>query len=580
MLRTACCVESESASCPLLFVSLTVSLTAMLFRLSFQRIPVLVFCVVCLGCPAVQPTLVQAQQTIPRNADAELVFEQGLSAFERGAYRTAYQRFQLVNDYALNRKTTAALLMGGKALYRMERYQEAIDRLQTLVQRYPNTSYRDEATAIITSAREALRTVGERPDTLRVGIALPLRDQDAALTQALFNSIRLAVEEHNGIRRRYVLPQRLRTRIDTFNVYQTATLFSDSLARAKGRTSIVTPTDTLQLDSLQVITERVRSPEWVAKMHFRHTGAQPDEARAAIDSLIRLDQADVIIGPLYSTEARSAAQEAERSRVLMLAPLATDPSVSEGRRYVFQANPTIEMRGRLTARFAAQSLLKSQVGIIHEAQDDISTRMADGFRQEARRNGLQVPYTLQLNNRRDWSRLPEAFAADTTVTGEMRAAAEAVYMPITGRNAKGKIQDALIGLGRFYTTERVLGNSQWHDLPVPQTASEVLATYSNDFYVQTERPAVQAFIRRYRLLTGQTPDALSTTARRLAYTGYDVARFLLTALTPGRARPSPADLQQPATYEGLGMRIDFQNGNVNEAMFFLRYRNGRTELLR
>lgn len=524
---------------------------------------------------------VQAQpSTLPRNPDAELVFEQGVAAFERGAYSVANQRFELVNDYNVNRKTTAALLMSGKALYRMERYRDAINRLQTLLDRYPRTTYRDEANAVIAAAQDALQTVGARPDTLRLGIALPLDDQNAALTQALFNSIRLAVERHNGVRRRYVLPRRLQANVDTFDVYQTAALFSDSLAQADGRTTIVTPTDTLQLDSLQVITERLRSPNWVAKMHFRHSGTRPREARAAIDSLVRLDRADVIIGPLYSSQARAAGEVAQRSQVVMIAPLATDPSVSEGRAHVFQANPTIEMRGRAMARFASQSLLKNEAGIIHEADDDIATRMAQGFRDEARALGLVVPYTLTLKTRRDWSRLPEAFGADSTVTDSARAATGVAYLPISGRNAKGKIQDALIGLTRYRNPPRVLGNSQWHDLPIPQEASKVLATYSNDFYVQTGRPEVQSFIRRYRLLTGQTPDALSTTAQRLAYTGYDVAGFLLSTVRPGTTRPSPQNVRRAPVYEGLGMRIDFRGGNVNEALFFLRYRNNRTELLR
>jgi ABC-type branched-subunit amino acid transport system substrate-binding protein len=561
--------------------SACISFAAWLRRRAGAVVALGVLVCIALGVLVCTVPAAHAQQAeIPQNPDAALVFEQGVAAFERGAYSVANQRFELVNEYPLNQKTTAALLMSGKALYRMERYRDAIRRLQTLLERYPQTSYRTEANRVIEAARDALQTVGARPDTLRLGIALPMRDQDAALTQALFNSIRLAVERHNGVRRRYVLPRRLQSRVDTFDVYQTATLFSDSLAQADGRTTLVTPTDTLQLDSLQVITERVRSPGWVAKMHFRQTSARAEDARAAIDSLVRIDRVDVIIGPLYSTEARAAGEVAERSRVVMVAPLATDASVSEGRDHVFQANPTIEMRGRAVARFASRSLLKNEAGIIHEATDDIAARMAAGFREEARTLGLRVPYTLRLETRRAWSRLPEAFAADSTVTDSVRAATDVAFLPVSGRNAKGKIQDALIGLTRYRNPPRVLGNSQWHDLPVPQEASKVLATYSNDFYVQTERPEVQSFIRRYRLLTGQTPDALSATAQRLAYTGYDVARFLLAAVEPGATRPAPAALRQPSVYNGLGMRIDFQSGNVNEAMYFLRYRNNRFELLR
>jgi hypothetical protein len=126
----------------------------------------------------------------------------------------------------------------------------------------------------------------------------------------------------------------------------------------------------------------------------------------------------------------------------------------------------------------------------------------------------------------------------------------------------------------------VLGNSNWHDLSVKKEASAFTATYANDFNVQTGRPEVQTFIRRYRLLTGNTPDNLSVRGRRLAYTGYDIARFLLSRLSPSAPGPSPGDLQTATPYEGLGMRIHFQGGNVNRAMFFHRYRNNQIELLR
>ena len=39
----------------------------------------------------------------------------------------------------------------------------------------------------------------------------------------------------------------------------------------------------------------------------------------------------------------------------------------------------------------------------------------------------------------------------------------------------------------------------------------------------------------------------------------------------------PAALRQAPLYEGLGTRIDFETGNINEAIFFLRYRSGRME---
>ncbi len=517
---------------------------------------------------------------VPRNSDAELMFDQGVAAFDRGDYQKAAERFRLVNDYRLNQKTTAAFLMQGKALLRLGRYEESVNVLSALLNRYPQTSYRDEAREVIKVARSRMQGGTGRVDTLRLGIALPMNNEYVGLTQAMFNGIRLAVDEHNGLRRRYIPPPDLKAAADTFAVANTERVYGDSLAQAEGRTTVTTATDTVRVDSLRVVTEQRDRPDRVAKMHFRPIQGGPEAARATVDSLARLDEVDVVIGPLFSTTARAAGAAAEEARVPLVAPLATDESVAEGREYVFQANPPIRLRGRLMARFAAESLLMDAVSFIYERGNTTSEQMVKGFREEARQqDDLRLPFELRLDNARQWSRLPEALRGDTTITDSMFAETEALYLPIAGRNASGKIQDALTGLSRLRTNVRVLGNSFWHNLSVKTEASSYTATYANDFNVDTKRPEVQHFIRRYRMLTGDTPGTLSVRGRRLAYTGYDIAQFLLTVLSPLPTGPDPDDLRTQ-TYEGLGIRINFQGGNVNRAMFFHRYRNGRIELIR
>ncbi len=533
-----------------------------------------------LGGGAVGPIgYAQGQEGIPEIPNAELLFEEGVAAFERGEYKTAYDRFRLVSEYELNRKTTAALLMGSKALVQLRRYQEAIDRLNVLLDRYPDTSYRAQAEALLKRARQRRQEAAQARDTLRIGVTLPMSDAQVSLSQAMFNGVRLAVDEHNGIRRRYVRPGGLPTAADTFEVYDTADAHGDSLAEAEGPTTVATPTDTVRVDSLRIVTEQTARPQWVAKMFFRRTGAKPQSAKAAVDSLVRLDDVDVVLGPIRSGAARPAGERAEAARVPLLAPMATAPSVSKGRDYVFQANPTIPDRGRIMARVAKNGLLIDRAGIIYEQGNRLSTRMAKGFQREARRQDLDVPVAIPLSSPRDWSRLPTLIEEDSTLTDSLLSEPEAFYLPVSGRGAAGKIQGALTGVRQALPGTRVLGNAEWHNLPFAEAASAVTATYTNGFHVQTSRPAVQHFVRRYRLLTGATPDELSTDGRRLAYAGYDVARFLLSALGSSSVRLSPRTLRTAPTYEGLGMRIGFEGKNANQVMFIHRYRNQRIERL-
>ena len=452
---------------------------------------------------------------VPRVADAELIFQQGLDAFEEGDYGMAYRRFRLVySDYPLNRKSTAAALMAAKALYRQGEYERAGELLTDLVETFPESSYVDEAERLRGFVQMQQEGGGAAAAPMTLGIALPLRDQDAPLSQAFFNGLRLAVEEHN----------------------------------AEGSRPV--------------------------RMVFRDTRNDPDTARAAVQTLAGSAGADVVVGPLYSAEALAAGAEAEAAGVVLMAPLATDENVSEGRRYVFQANPTITMRGRLMARFAMRNLRLGAFGIIGQYGNSISERMAEGFEEEALVEGAEVAFYELLENERRWADLPEAVGADTL------ARAETLYLPVSGRAAPRIIRGALESLTRAPVGLRILGNAEWHDRAIEQQASSFLTTYSNDFYVDEADTDVQAFIRRYREAYGQTPDQLDFTGERLAYTGYDVGRYLIEQQLAHPEQPLPEVLRSAPLYQGLGIRLDFEGGNVNEAMFYHRYRAGRVELLR
>ncbi len=525
--------------------------------------------------------MAQQSDEIPANEDAELLFEEGLAAFEDGDYTEAYRRFRATVEYPLHQKTTAALLMGGRALYRGGRYEDAISILETLLDRYPDTTYRGQANQIISYARDGLQDGQSAPDTLRIGLMLNLEGEEAARSQAFFNGVRLAVDRHNGVRRRYVLPPELSNPDDEVTVHDTADLFGDDRAEQEGAAVFTTPRDTIVVDSLQAVTEQIGRPRRAAKMHVRqfHTGESGTERslRAAVDSLVRMDQVDVIVGPFYSRQAQIAGAAAEEAGVVFVAPLATEASVSAGRTYVFQANPSIEMRGRAMARYAAESLLIGSTALVYERGRSLSERMANGFRAEARSIGMNIPFTYEVETPRAWASLPTAIRSDSTITDSMMTAAEAIYLPFTGRNAGGRIQEALVGLERMRLGIRALGNAEWHNLGIENEASKFTATYTNDFYVNTTRPEVQDFVRNYEILTGTSPDADTPIIRRLAYTGHDVTDYLLNGLGASSTRIRPDMLRSAALYEGLGIRIDFSQSTVNRGLFIHRYRNNRLE---
>jgi ABC-type branched-subunit amino acid transport system substrate-binding protein len=462
-----------------------------------------------LACPALAQEngdLPVPQEGVPVNEKAEVIFEQALEAFEAADYGMAYRRFRLVErEYRLNRKTTAAILMAGKALYRQGEHARAEEVMSGLISEYPSSGYLDEARRVRRFAREQQQDGGPtgETDAFRLGVLLPAPDGErAGQAQALFNGIRMAVDKLNGA--------------------------------AEARP---------------------------VRMIFRNSG--DGGARALVNEGV-----DAIVGPISSEQARPAARIAERTETVLVAPLATDAEVSAGRDYVFQVNPTFAVRGRQMADFTATSLITvDALAVAAERGSEPSETMAESFRRETRYQERELAWHKQLPGPQGWHALSSQLGAGNVQD------VDAIYMPIAGSDADERALAALQRIDQMADDTRILGNSTWHDLPTKQLAGKHKLTYAQPFYADEERGVVRSFRERYRKLAGRAPN-------RLAYAGYDAARFLVARQ---RARSQEAlreALHAPGTYEGLGHRIDFEEGNVNRALFYLRYRRGSIRLLR
>ena len=466
----------------------------------------------------------QAQRSgelIPVIESAESVFLTAIQAFEDQDFETAARLFGVVaNTFDLHSKTTAALLMRGKSFYMNQEYDQAIQVLGDFTSTYRTSRYVADAEEIIRLATDGTDSNYIDTQILKLGIALPLNSESSALTQQMFNGIRMAVEEHNAV----------------------------------------------SYDSLMGPTRKI-------KMIFRDTQNDQGAAQEAIRSLAR-EQVDAIIGPLFSREALAAAQIAELEQVVMIAPLATDDAVSRDKQYIFQANPSIATRGRVMARFAVYGLGLNDIGILADYSNNESMRMARAFEDEI--NTLDkgdVVFREAINDPSSWFRLSESVSKDTLLK------ADAIYLPINGGNASTLIGGALTSLDRmgFGSRLRLLGNVEWHDISQVSLAGNYNTTYSNDFYVSPNDSLAQAFQDRYIAQTGSPPNTW-----QLILSGYDVTTFIAHQLDRKVFENRPLDflIRQAPMFEGHGIRLDFSKGNVNEAMFYHQYSAGLLNLLR
>ena len=431
---------------------------------------------------------------------AESAFQNGLDSYRSGDYAEAERLFsRAAGEFGYNERTTAATLMAAKAAYADGDFDRAVSTATRLTSQYPSSRYAPEARRLLSLAAQGGTSGRGRPFDL--GVVLPIAGESGYLGQALFNGLRIAVDEHNA---------------------------------GSGRP---------------------------VRMVFRDSRGTGDGARQAVEAVVA-EGADAIVGPLFSDEAGPAGEAAESARVVLLAPLATDASVSEGRRYVFQANPTFPARGRAMARYAVGRLGLNRVGVASQ-RGTFGADMAAAFATEARRLGAAVSFEKTLAQGDDWADLDREVGANTL------GGVEAVYLPVTGQDAPRYAADALRSLDALARAPRPLGNTEWEGLSAStDRASRLGAVFTQDFFVAPG--AADVFGRRYRQLAGIGQD-------RLALIGYDLGRFMLSQI--GREGELGDGLRATGRFDGVGHRFSFDGGQVNGALYVLGFRDGQAVLL-
>lgn len=478
--------------------------------MSGSRRPTYPFVVTCLLIIAGvwgAPAQAQSGRVIDRISEADAALASGFSSFEQGNWELAFDQFRSVElDHGRNASSSTARMMAAKAAFRLGAFDDVSDLLSSFAFDFPGSSYLNAARSLDQQAKTAGEA--ESSDVLEIGIMLSLEESARVPAQQLFNGIRMAVDAHN----------------------------QDPRNRP-------------------------------ARMIFRDiTGGE--EAAAATVTRLADEGADVIIGTLFSGEAIAAAERADEEGIVFIAPMATDERVSEGRRFAFQANPSMHARGRAMGRFAVNGLRLDSLGVITVADDrNITERLADGFIQGASEQGAAINLIKVLDSEAELYELPDTLKADTL------RFVEAVYVPMSSRNTAEAAGRVLGVFDRWATNTRILGNTAWHDLPQRPHASRYQLTYSNDFHPDLGSEPFLQFGWGYYDLSGEE-------VGRLGVSGYDVTQFLLAVLSRADSRTLVDRVRNASPFQGFGTRIEFNGGNVNEGLFFHRYRDGRLSMIR
>ena len=120
------------------------------------------------------------------------------------------------------------------------------------------------------------------------------------------------------------------------------------------------------------------------------------EATNAVSRLIEKDKVAAIIGEVISSDTLAGVPIAERAGIPNLSPTATNPLVTQNRKYAFRAAYVDDLQGKVAARFAWENLKARRVAMLIDQAQDYCVGLANFFKQEFERRGGQIVATSYL----------------------------------------------------------------------------------------------------------------------------------------------------------------------------------------
>lgn len=372
------------------------------------------------------------------NRSAEEFFLLGMRQYAQKDYKAALQSFHnAILSGSMNHRITASTIMKAKTLYALKQYSHAIAVCDSLLAQFPSSAYREDALftrgMCFYNQSEYLRAVAEMESVLAIAqqrknlehagkmiehIAsefLTDRELDSLLQTTHTNAL---IQRFSIIRaERYfsagdlerakqcvdkidtlTLDQtfrlrihQLRGRIERGNLVKVGVLlplFSSKPVETREKKIAVEVLEGIQL-ALAEYEENLAPGQVSIELSIRNSERRADSIRAALTSFADDDDIVAVIGPIFSDETMAAATVSRDFDLPIISPTATDDSIATVSDYIFLANATGGMRGKILAQYAVQELGAKKIAVL-ASDAPFSKTQADSFVAEIRRLGASV----------------------------------------------------------------------------------------------------------------------------------------------------------------------------------------------
>jgi len=284
---------------------------------------------------------------------------------------------------------------------------------------------------------------------------------------------------------------------------------------------------------------------------------KPEEAAAVVKKLISQDKVIAVLGEVASTRSLFAAPIAQENKIPMVSPSSTNPKVTQVGDYIFRVCFIDPFQGPVMAKFTYENLKFKRVAVFKDLKSDYSLGLAEFFTKKFKELGGEIvsEQTFQTGDSDFKGQLTRIRSSNP----------QAIYIPAYYTEV-GLIARQARQLGLKVT---LLGGDGW-DSPklfeIGQSAIEG-SYFSNHYASESNVPATQEFIKKFKEKYSETPDGL-------AAAGYDAASILIDSmeraadLTPKAIRD---ELAKTKNFDGATGKISINaERNADKDAFIVK----------
>ncbi len=297
-----------------------------------------------------------------------------------------------------------------------------------------------------------------------------------------------------------------------------------------------------------------------ASLIYEDDQGQAATAVSVARRLINIEKVPVIIGGAQSSTAEAIIPICATSRVVLVSPTATKPSLTRMGAYFFRLWPSDDYDGKVMAETAYNKLGLRRVSILY-INVAYGVGITEVFEREFQRLGGTVLTKDGYNQ--------AATDFRTFLTKIQAVNPEAIYLP----GYVAEVAQILKQAKELGIKARFLGVNSLYDpklIEIAGTAAEGAVFTYPTFDTASQDPAIARFVTAYKARYGSGPDAF-------AAQGYDSLRVLLRVLGGGAvgAEQIRQALYSLGRFDGPGGFFTFdEHGNVQKQLRLLTVKGG------